>query len=195
MASSEKVIRGVEAGTKAGYLVLIAAGIYLLWSFIGPKGAVKKVTTVPKTIPPAGGGAEAGAPPEATDESQGIMAGGLAQGVTGQIIVPPKDGQVERGAFSSTFSATLELVNLKAVAESVFVEVVCDFYELTGGDRLGIRTTLGTQRLDARQVRRIDIEIETDNVNQLSFEFGQANAIVRLYINGQLAQTTSFYVA
>lgn len=190
-----KALRGLEAGTKAGYLVLAGLGLLLLWRFLSPKrkgGTIEEVVPMQPAIPPAG---PADAPePRNQAEPQGVVGGSLLSGVTAQIIDPAKDARVYRRPLSSGFAATIEVSNVTRSSQAVQIEAVLDFYELTGGERIGVRTRFPVRQVGADSIERFEVELDSGNFNGLTFEFGQANAVAKLYVNGNIVQSTSFEV-
>jgi hypothetical protein len=194
-ARPDRLLRGVEVGTKAGYLALAALGVYILWKVLGPKkreGDIEEIVPVLPSIGPAGSGdaPEPGnaAPPE------GIVGGSLLSGVTAQIIAPAEGSRVYRGVLSSKFDATIEVVNVTREPQAVQVEVVADYYEFTGGERLRQRTRFPMRTVPGDTVQRFEVEIDSGNFNGLAAEFGQANAVALVYVNGKVTQSTSFEV-
>lgn len=194
MVSASKALHGIEVGTRAGYLVLFGAVAFVLWKILGPK-SVKK-TVIPPPVGPVAPTDPAGAPAGSTagQEDYGILAGGLVSKILARVIDPAKGQRVYRRTLRSVFPATIELVNDGTTIESVTVEAVVDVYEYTGGERLGIRTVLGPFPSAPRQVARYDVELDAGNVDSGVFEFGQGDAVVRVFVNGVQTQSTSFEV-
>jgi hypothetical protein len=192
---SAKILRGVETGTKAGWLVLAGVGLLLLWRFFQPKkreGTVEEVVPILPSVEPA-------TPedvPEPTNIAppQGIAAGALVSALRASIIDPSNGGRAYRNALSSNFPATIEVVNVSRTAEDGQIEVVADFYEFTGGERIGVRTRFPVRSFRAGSTERLEVELDSGNLNSLTFEFGQATAVVQVYTNGKLTQSTSFEV-
>lgn len=193
--NTTKALRGLEAGTRAGWLVVAGVAVFILWRLFGPKkkeGSIEEVVPILPPIRPA----QAGDAPEPTNtaEPQGIVAGSLLTAVVAQIIDPPQGGRADRRLLSSTFPATIEISNVTRSAQSVQVEVVIDFYEFAGGERIGVRTRFPSRSVAGGHVERLEVQLESDNVNNLAYEFGQANAVAKVYTNGKLTQATSFEV-
>ncbi len=193
--SSTKALRGLELGTRAGYLVLAGFGVFLLWRIFGPKKTQGSIQEVVPILPPIGPAGAGDAPePRNTAPPQGIAGGSLLSGVTAAIIDPSKDGRADRRALSSNFPATIEVVNVTRDVQSVQVEIVADFYEFAGGERRGIRTRFPARMVPGDHVERFEVLVDSGNFNGLTFEFGQATAVVQVYTNGVLTQSTSFEV-
>lgn len=193
--TSAKLLRGVEAGTRAGWLVVAGVAVFILWRLFGPKknqGAIEEVVPILDPIGPAGAGDAP--PPRNTAPPQGIVGGFLLSGVSASIIDPPKDGTVHRNALSSNFPATIEVVSVKRDPADVQIEVVADFYEFMGGERLGVRTRFPVRTVRGDTVERFEVLVDAGNFNGLAYEFGQALAVVRVFTNGVQTQSTSFDV-
>jgi len=195
MARSEKLLRGIEIGTKAGYLVLAGFVVWVLWRMLAPKkkeGTIEEIVPILPPVRPATSG-DASAPTNEA-EPQGIVGGFLLSGVTAQIIDPAKGARVYRGALSSNFPATIEVSNVTRQAQDVQIEVVIDYYEFAGGERLGQRTRFPVRTVRPDSIDRFEVQIDSGNFNSLTFEFGQANAVARVFTNGKITQSTSFEV-
>lgn len=188
--SATKALRGVEAGARLGWVVVAGVAVLLLWRLFKPRGV-----TVTNLIPPAPPN-DASSPPEPRQQSapQGVTAGGLVSSLRAQIVEPAEGGRADRRMLSSKFDATIEVVNQSNVAQSAQIRVVIDFDEFAGGSRVGIETLLPTISIPANGVRRLDVELESGNVNSLTYEFGQAYASARVFVNGKQTQGTSFEV-
>lgn len=124
----------------------------------------------------------------------GILAGALTSGVTAAIVSPSKGGRVYRRLLSSSAAITLEVANYTSAAQTVVVEVVASFKQIIGDDRPPVRTTIGPLTIYPKQVRRIDADMDTGNVNTGLFELGQGTAFVVVNVNGKATQSTSFEV-
>lgn len=182
--------RGLEAGTRAGWLLLAGLGAFLLWRMFRPRG-VEVVPILPPAPP-----VDSGSPPEPREAAppEGIVAGGLVSSLRAQIVTPSRGGRADRRAFSAMFPVTIEVVNQSHEAQDAQVEVVIDFDEFMGGSRVGIRTLLPRERIPANSVRRLEVELDSGNVNGITYEFGQAYAAVVVRTNGKVTQATSFEV-
>jgi hypothetical protein len=195
VSGSPKLLRGLEAGTRAGWLVVAGVGVLLLWRLFGPKrstGAIEEVVEVPDPVGPAGAG---DAPePRNQAEPQGVVGGSLMSGITAQIVDPAQGGKVYRRAFSSSFPATIEVVSVMREAHGIQIEVVADYYEFAGAERRGIRTRFPTRQVPGDSVERFEVLIDSGNFNGLAYELGQANAVVRVLVNGIQTQSTAFEV-
>lgn len=188
-----KALRGLEVGTKAGYLVLAGVVVYALFRIFGKRE--QRNIEVPPIADSDSPEVQGQQEPTAADKSpEGIVFGGRIISLGCEIVDPPANGSVWRGALRSTFPATLELVNRSSEGQTAVVEVVGDFHELTGGTRDNVHSTLGPFELKAHEVRRVEVDVETGDLNQVAFEFGQANATFHVYVGGELAQVTYFYV-
>jgi hypothetical protein len=188
--SPDKALKAWGLGIQSAYLmggVIVAAVLWKLFANKAPSA---------RSIPPPVGGSKPEDPTYPTNQSEpeGIVSGNLQIAVTAQIISPPKDGEVGRRWLHSTFPVEIELASSSMHANLVDLEVVCDFYEFAGAERLGIRSALGSFDVMPGQVRRVSAQIDSGNFNQLSWEFGQALCIARVLVNGDLAQETSFNV-
>lgn len=183
-------VRVIEASTKAGYLVLAGLVAFVLWRMLRSREETVRTDIVPRA-PRAGQG---DTEPEEGSEPEGIVAGGLVTGVTAQIIEPPEGGETRRQLFSSKAPVQIEVKNRLQTAQPAQVEIIADYYEQLGSERLGIRTLLDTFMIGPGQVSRFETPMETDNVHTGLYELAQANAIVRVKVNGKLTQTTSFRV-
>lgn len=193
--SSIKSLRGLEAGTRAGWLLVAGLGVLLLWRLFGPKkstGAIEEVVPILDPVRPAGSGDAP--PPRNTAEPQGIVGGFLLSGVVAQIIDPAMGARVDRGALTSSFPATIEVSNVTREAQAVQIEVVCDFFEFMGDVRRAVRTRFPVRQVPADSVERFEVQIDAGNFNALAYEFGQANAVVAVFTNGKQTQSTSFEV-
>lgn len=190
MVSSEKILRGVQVGTRAGWLLLAAVGGFLVWRYFSP--AAQKKTDLLPPVPPS---PDLGAPPDLPAETPpGVSSGTHASAVTASIIDPGENGEVSRHPLRSTFPVTFQVANNSNDAQSVQLDVNCDFYEWTGGQRLGVHTLLNTERIPPRTVSQVKAELESGNTDMLLFEFGKATAVVQVYANGLMTQSTSFVV-
>jgi hypothetical protein len=184
----DKGLRALEAGTKIGYLALFGVAAWLIWRAFSKKGVVRIET------PPDVGPVDSGAPPpppEASGSDTGISSGGLSRGVHARILEPARDTRVYRNLLSSYFDAVIEVTNEFGEAKVVQIDVVGDFYELTGGSRLGIRTVFGPYTVSAGRVERFNVQIDSGNKNTGLYELGQANAILTTYVNNIQTSETS----
>jgi hypothetical protein len=189
--TGDKALKAWGLGIQTAYVAAGIIGAVVLWKLFG-----KKATTTRALPPPVGGSSpEDPAAPSNRSDPEGIVSGNLQVAVTAQIISPPKDGEVSRRWLGSTFPVEIELASSSMHANLIDLEVVCDFYEFAGAERLGIRSALGNFDVAPGQVRRVSAQIDSGNFNQLSFEFGQALCIARVLVNGDLAQETSFNVS
>jgi len=192
----DKTLRGVEIGTRAGWLVLAGLGAFLLWRLLRPKtSAVGTIEEQAPLLPPAPP-ADASSPqePRQATAPEGIAAGALVTTLRAVIVSPGKDARVDRAPLSSSYKATIEVVNQSSYSASAQIETVIDYYEFGGAERLGVRTRFPVVVVRPLGVERLEVEIDSGNFNSLTFEFGQADAVARVYTNGKLTQTTSFQV-
>lgn len=188
MVSAPKILRGVEVGTRAGYLALAGIVVYFLY-----RTFAKKAVTETPVLPPIGPVKPSDPPPVPTagGSDTGIVVGPLVSAVRARILVPADGARVYRPLFKSTFPAQIELVNDDTQAHTAQLEIVADFAELAGGERNGVRTMLGNFQVDARSSKRLSVEIESDNTNSGAYEFGQANATLAVFTNGKQTQATT----
>jgi hypothetical protein len=192
--NGDRALRAVEIGTKAGYLILAAIAGWALWSFFRPAKITRDdvEAPTPPIVPNAPGQAP---PPPQKAPPTGLEVGGLTAGISAAIIEPVDGGQVARKLFRAVFPATLELVNYTAATANIHVEAVGDFYEWVGGQRLGVRTLLGPFRIHPLQVSRLNVELDSGNVDAALFEFGKASAVYTVFASGRLTQSTTFTVS
>lgn len=191
MTGAGGALRGVEVGTRAVWAVLAALAAWLVWRHFRP-APIEREDLLPP-VPPAGG-AGAAPPPRQQAPAEGIVAGGLTTGVTAQLIVPAAGSRVYRGMFRSVFPAVVEVVNSLPSVQSVQIELVGDFFEYAGTSRLGVRTRLPRMSVLGGAVARLEVEVDSGNVNNVTFDFGQADAVFRVYVNGVQTQSTGFEV-
>jgi hypothetical protein len=190
-----KALRGLEAGTRAGWLVVAGVAVFIVWRLLSPKRKEGDIVEVVPILPPVRPATSGDAPePRNQAEPQGIVGGSLMTAVVAQIIDPPEGGRVYRRMLSAAFPATIELSSVMRDPTSVQIEVVLDFYELTGGERLGVRTRFPVRQIRGDGLERFEVQLDSGNVNNLAYEFGQANAVAKVYTNGILTQSTSFEV-
>lgn len=195
MGSQNSALRTIEAGTKAGWLVLAGVAALVLWSFLKPKRREGEIEEIVPLLPPVGPAGAGDAPePRNQAEPQGVVGGSLLSAITAQIIDPPAGGKVYRNVLSSKYDATIEVVNVQRDAEPVIIEIVADYYEFAGSERLGVRTRFPGRLIPRESTQRFEVQIDSGNFNGLVGEFGQANAVVRVFVNGTQTQSTAYEV-
>jgi len=188
--SGEKVLRGIQIGTRAGWLALAGLAGFLIWRYFSP--AAQKKTDLLNPVPPS---PDLGAPPDLPMETPpGVSAGTHASALIAEIIDPGENGEVSRRPLRSVFPVTIQVANNSNEDRAAQLNIVADFYEWTGGQRLGIHTLLKTETIRARTVSQIQAEIESGNTDMLLFEFGKATAVVQVYTDQVMTQSTSFVV-
>jgi hypothetical protein len=175
------------------YGVLAAVVVLFLWRKFSPKPIVRTEILDPLDPVDPSDPTNDG-PPGQASEPEGIVAAGLLTRVTAQIIEPAKGSRVYRSLFRSTFPAVIEVVHEGGDVAQVQVEALIDFHEYAGTVRRNVRTLLPAVVMAPGDVHRFEVELESDNVNNLAFEVGQADAIARVFVNGVQTQATSFEV-
>lgn len=186
--AGEKALRGLEAGTRAGYLILAAAVAFGLYKLFGKKAPVR--LDIPPAIPPVGPETP---PPPHEGTPTGLVVGGRTSGARAYIIQPPDGGVVNRNLFQSSFDAIFEIDNETEAPVSVVIDVDA-YYDNGFGSLSGpVLTQLGPFRVDALSVARVTSEIDTGQ-GWLDIQFGSLMGVFSVRTNNVPTQSTSFEI-